>query len=67
MVKLSAYYHENGILMIQRADYIEDGWFIEIDGSYFRLYEIPPGGGKAELIRIYKTFQEAYRTAISMT
>lgn len=65
--KLTAYYHENGLLIIQKADYIEDGWYIEIDNFHVRLYEIPLGGGKAELIETYVTFQEAYDKAISMT
>ena len=34
-------------LIIQKADYIEDGWYIEIVDNIITLYEIPLHGGKA--------------------
>ena len=45
-----AHYH-HGILQIQRADYIEDGWYIESgeDGK-FVLFDIPEGGGDESTI-----------------
>jgi len=53
--------------MIQRADYIEDGWYIAIDKHEARLYEIPTGGGKPQVIGTYKTFKEAHDKAMSLT
>lgn len=28
-----------------KMEYIEDGWYIEIDGVDHNVYEIPEGGG----------------------
>ncbi len=53
--RLSAFI-EDGKITIQPSDYIEDGWYVVIDGMHSDLYEIPRGGGNASLVkRFYKT------------
>lgn len=39
-------------IIIQPAEYVEDGCVIEIEGSKITLYEIPSGGG--DRIKIYE-------------
>jgi len=66
MRKLTTYIKGNEII-IQRADYIEDGWFIEIIDSTITLYEIPLFGGKESKIGIYNTIIEAINAGDSLT
>jgi hypothetical protein len=33
-------------ITFQRANYIEDGWYVECVDNYNILWEIPPGGGE---------------------
>lgn len=58
MKKLVLYVKRDSIL-VQRAEYIDNGWFIEIVGSKNQLYEIPDGGGKPIFIGEYETLMEA--------
>jgi len=49
----------NGILTIQRADYIEDGFYIEVIGSEITIWEIPSYGGEARLHSKHATLNSA--------
>lgn len=51
--------YEDGIITIQPKDYIEDGWYIEIDGGDHNVYEIPEGGGDTQYMRRFDTLHEA--------
>ena len=48
-----------GKITIQRADYIEDGAYIEIVGTEITLYEIPQFGGEPYKIGNFTTIIEA--------
>jgi len=39
---------KDGKITIQEAEYIEDGFYIEVVGKEITLYEIPYGGGKSK-------------------
>ena len=58
--------HGNTIT-IQEADYIEDGWYIEIEGSTITLYEIPLFGGEPQKIGVYSSIIEAMDKGNSLT
>lgn len=66
MRKLTIYIKENKII-IQRADYIEDGWYIEIIDNVITLWEIPLHGGKERKIRNYETVMEAINAGDAIT
>ena len=66
MRKLTTYIKENKII-IQRADYIEDGWYIEIVDNIITLYEIPLHGGKESKIGNYKTVIKAINAGYKLT
>jgi len=58
---------KNGILIIQEADYIEDGWYIEVSGKGITLYEIPRYGGQEQKIDDYETILEAIEAGNALT
>ena len=66
MEKLILYVKED-YLQIQRAEYIEDGWFIRIYGTKVKLYEIPYGGGKENNVGVFESIQDALDYRISLT
>lgn len=58
--KLTLYIIGNKI-KVQRADYIEDGWYVIVNGGKNQLYEIPQFGGDAIYINEYETLLEAIK------
>ena len=66
MDKLVLYINGNKI-QIQRYDYIEDGWYVIVNGQKNQLYEIPQGGGDAIYIGEYETLLEAIKQGESLT
>ncbi len=46
-------------IIIQEAEYIEDGFYIEIIGDKITLFEIPQFGGNAIRIAEFDTLMEA--------
>lgn len=66
MRKLSAFY-EDGKLTLQKKDYIEDGWYIEQNGNYWKLFEIPQYGGQPEEIGNYGSLGTALERADELT
>lgn len=52
---------KDGKLTIQRDDYIEDGWYVEVIENKITLYEIPLYGGEESKIGEYKTVLEAIK------
>lgn len=46
-------------IIIQKSQYIEDGWFIEINGREITLFEIPLYGGAEHKIKDFLTISEA--------
>jgi len=50
---------KDGKITIQEAEYIEDGFYIEVVGKEITLYEIPYGSGKEQKIANYDTILEA--------
>lgn len=67
MDKLFAIYDSDGILTIQRAEYIEDGWYIKNICDSWILFEIPQYGGEAQFIDNYPDFHTAYKAAKELT
>ena len=60
MIKLYVQDLQDGGLILQEAEYIDDGWFIELqmDGMFY-LYDIPMGGGRESLVGRYPTLISA--------
>ena len=59
MEKIGSIFYDGHKFIIQSADYIEHGWFIEIDGSVISLKEIPYAGGESVHIETFQTLAEA--------
>lgn len=64
--RFTAHWNDN-VLTIQEAAYIEDGWYIEIVGDTYSLYEISQYGGNEWLVGKYNNFKEALKKARSLT
>lgn len=60
-------YIDGDIVTIQRADYIEDGWYIEVINKEITLWEIPYGGGEPYKIDTYESIQEAVKAGEALT
>ena len=54
-------------ITIQEAEYIEDGFYIELIGNEITLYNIPYGGGKEIEIGKYNTILEAIEYSKTLT
>lgn len=52
---------------IQSANYIEDGWYIDVFGNEISLYEIPYGGGEPIKIGDFLTVAGAIHAAVRLT
>jgi len=66
MEKLTTYIKGDKII-IQEADYIEDGWYVEINKNVITLYEIPFGGGAESSVGFYDTLLEAINAGKELT
>lgn len=66
MEKLIAYVVD-GLITIQRSEYIEDGMIIRVDGSLITLIEIPFGGGDEIIIGTFQTIIEAFNYHKTLT
>ena len=61
---LTAYIYADHVVL-QRAIFIEDGWFIKIYPEKIELWEIPLyGSGEADLVENFSSVEEAYKYAI---
>ena len=58
---------KDGKITIQEAEYIEDGFYIEVVGKEITLYEIPYGGGEEQKIGNYDTILEAIEYSKTLT
>jgi hypothetical protein len=65
--KIGVVLMKEGVITIQSARYIEDGWYIEIIGDDISLYEIPFGGGEPMVIGKYNTLLSAIEAANKLT
>lgn len=66
--KIGVVFLKDGNIVIQSADYIEDGWIIYCKPSgEIELTEIVYGGGGEMFVGFYKTVQDAYQKALSLT
>jgi len=66
--KIGVVFLKDGDIVIQSADYIEDGWVIYCKPSgQIELKEIPFGGGEEVHVGFYETIQQAYQIALSLT
>lgn len=54
-------------ILIQSAEYIEDGCYIEIVENIITLFEIPYGGGEPHKIGEYNTLREAFDVSNTLT
>jgi len=50
---------KDGVITIQKSEYIEDGFYIEILNEKITLYEIPSFGGEPVTIKDCNTLIEA--------
>ena len=53
-------------VILQKQQYIEDGWFIKVIPSQVQLWEIPQFGGEEYLIDVFPSITAAYQRAISL-
>lgn len=58
---------EDGYCCFQRAEYIEDGWYIREVDNQFQVWEIAQYGGDEYHHSTFDSFKEAYDCAISFT
>ncbi len=58
---------EDGKIIIQEAEYIEDGFYIEIDGAEITLFEIPQFGGEVSEIGKFTTIIDAINFSKTLT
>lgn len=58
---------KDGVITIQAAEYIEDGWYIEIINDEITLYEIPQFGGVPIKIDRFNTLLGAIQAANNLT
>jgi hypothetical protein len=58
---------EGETITIQSAEYIEDGWYIEIVHNEITLYEIPQFGGEPCRVGGYNTLLGAIEAANNLT
>jgi hypothetical protein len=59
MEKYTLYFYENNTIRIQKSDYIEHGFIVEIVNDIISLIEIPYGGGKEVCVAKFNTVQQA--------
>lgn len=61
--------YDDDCLILQRAEYIEDGWYIthRSGTDTWSLYEIPEGGGIVNRIGNYPNIGEALDNADQLT
>jgi len=52
---------------VQRADYIEDGWYVLIEGATIKLMCIPYGGGEEEYVEEHDSLLEAIEAGKALT
>jgi len=57
----------NNSVRIQPANYIEDGWYIDVIGNEITLYEIPYGGGEPIKVGDFSTVAGAIHAASRLT
>lgn len=54
-------------IQIQKAAYIEDGFYIEVIGGDITLFEIPLYGGEEREVGKFNTLIEAFKYAETLT
>lgn len=54
-------------ITLQKANYVEDGNLIKIDGNKIELYEIPCGGGYENFVGKFNTIIEAIAEGDTLT
>ena len=58
---------EGDNILIQEADYIEDGWYVKIEEDKITLFEIPLYGGEERKIKEHKSIVNAISHSESLT
>lgn len=53
-------------ITIQRASFIEDGWYVEQVDGVISLFEIPYGGGEPIKIGMFNDLISAIKTGIEL-
>ncbi len=66
MQQLITQVHSDGSITIQKKQYIEDGWFIEVKGAVYKVMEIPQYGGQAQEVGTWSTLFNALKQANSL-
>jgi len=66
MEKYITYVKDNKVT-IQQHQYIDDGWYIEIEDGIITLIEIPLGGGEEQIVDHYDTLIEAINAGKTLT
>ncbi len=57
----------DGKIIIQKSEYIEDGWFIHVLDERIILYEIPQFGGEPYIVDEFSTIIQAIQKGESLT
>lgn len=53
--------YKDGILTLQRYEYIEDDWYIEYDGDLWDVFEIPEAGGLPNHVQTFSNLDDALK------
>ena len=67
MDKYTMFLAQDGKITIQEAEYIEDGFYIEVVGEEITLYEIPLYGGEGQEIGKYGSILDAIEYSKKLT
>ena len=67
MEKYTLYLHENNKIRIQKSDYIEHGFIVEIMNDIISLIEIPYGGGQEIHVETFNSIGEAISYSKTLT
>jgi len=58
---------QNNVIVIQKAKYLEHGWFVHIEDEVISLKEIPYGGGQEIHVNTFTSIPEAIKAGQDLT
>ena len=64
---MHAYLDNDKNLVVQKAPYIEDGWYIQHIEGQWELWDIPQCGGQPQFIKSSLDFNDVYNVIETLT
>jgi hypothetical protein len=65
MIELYGYL-QDGYWTFQKDKHVENGWWIQIQGKEYVVFEIPEYGGNPHEVGRYKTLDKAFDIAVNL-